>query len=208
MPKRVLLLYTDKYYLIKQVYPFGLDLIANYLRSHSHDVTIDFPYLASSDLETNLARILERTNPDLIGLGLRNIDTCMSCEQYGNYEGTGYRAFYFLPEVKQIVEAIKKFRPDVPVIAGGGAFSISPAAILKNLDIKYGIVGEGEEPMRQFLEAFPDDNKISRIPNMVFQRNNRFHVNPKLPYSFKKNGTIIERETKFNYAYETAGLPV
>lgn len=208
MPKRVLLLYTDKYYLIKQVYPFGLDLIANYLRSHSHDVTIDFPYLASSDVETNLARILERTSPDLIGLGLRNIDTCMSCEQYGNYEGTGYRAFYFLPEVKQIVEAIKKLRPDVPVIAGGGAFSISPAAILKNLDIKYGIVGEGEEPMRQFLEAFPDDNKISGIPGMVFQRNNKFHVNPKLPYNFKKIGAIIERETKFNYAYETAGLPV
>lgn len=207
-PKRILLLYTDKYYLVKQVYPFGLDLIADYLRRHSYNVTIDFPYLASTDLETNVAMILGRTSPDLIGLGLRNIDTCMSCEQYGNYEGVGYRAFYFLPEVKQIVEAIKKFRPDVPIIAGGGAFSISPAAILKELDIKYGIVGEGEEPMRQFLEVFPDDNKIAMVPNMVFQDKNGVHVNPKLPYSFKKIGSITEREINFNYAYETAGLPV
>lgn len=208
MLKRILLLYTDKYYLVKQVYPFGLDLIADYLRRHSYDVTVEFPYLASIDLEINIASILERANPDLIGLGLRNIDTCMSCEQYGNYEGAGCRAFYFLPQVKQIVESIKKFRPDVPIIAGGGAFSISPVAILKELDIKYGIVGEGEEPMRQFLEAFPDDDKIAMIPNMVFKDKNGFRVNPKLPYNFKKIGQITERETKFNYAYETAGLPV
>ncbi len=208
MLERILLLYTDKYYLVKQVYPFGLDLIADYLRRHSYNVTVEFPYFASTDLETNIAAILERVNPDLIGLGLRNIDTCMSCEQYGNYEDASCRAFYFLPQVKQIVETIKKFSPDVPVIAGGGAFSVSPAAILKELDIKYGIVGEGEEPMRQFLETFPDENKIAKIPNMVVQDNNSFHVNPRLPYSFKKIGQITEREAKFNYAYETAGLPV
>ena len=34
--KRVLLLYADSYYLVKQVYPFGLDLIANHLRRHGH----------------------------------------------------------------------------------------------------------------------------------------------------------------------------
>ena len=37
--KRILLLYADKYYLIKQVYPFGLDLIANYLTQHGYNVS-------------------------------------------------------------------------------------------------------------------------------------------------------------------------
>lgn len=82
-PKKVLLLYTDKYYFVKQIYPFGLDIIADYLRRHSYDVTIDFPFLPETDPETNLIGILERENPDLIGLGLRNIDTCMACEKYG-----------------------------------------------------------------------------------------------------------------------------
>ena len=207
-PKKVLLLYTDRYYLVKQIYPFGLDIIADYLRRHSYDVTIDFPFLPETDPETNLTGILKRENPDLIGLGLRNIDTCMACEKYGNHEGDGYRTFYFLPDVKQIVDIIKKQKPGVPIIAGGGAFTISPAAILKMLGIRYGVVGEGEEAMRQFLEAFPDDDKISKIPNMIFQCQDGYKINQKQPYAFRKAGRIIERESKFNYAYETAGLPI
>jgi len=206
--KRVLLLYTDKYYLIKQIYPFGLDKIADYLRRHSFDVTIDFPFLTEPDLETNLTDILKRTAPDLIGIGIRNIDTCMACELYGNHEGNGYKALYFLPEVKQLVEIIKKQKPEVPVIAGGGAFTISPAAILNLLDIEYGIIGEGEEPMRQFLEVFPDKNKISKIHNLVFKNGNTYQINPKKPYSFNGAGNILKRESKFNYSYETSGLPI
>lgn len=76
-----------------------MDIIADYLRWHSYDVTIDFPFLPETDPETNLIGILEREDPDLIGLGLRNIDTCMACEKYGNHEGAGYRTFYFLPDV-------------------------------------------------------------------------------------------------------------
>ena len=205
---RVLLLYTDKYYLVKQIYPFGLNLIANHLRCCGHDVIIDYPFLPEADLEVNLKEILERTRPNLIGLGIRNLDTCMSCEQYGNYEGSGYRTFYFLPEVKRIVEIIRNHIPDVPIVAGGGAFTISPVAILKKLGIKYGIVGEGEEPIRQFLEAFPDEEKISGIPNMVLQCSDSFRINPKRPYVFKEMGAAFKRERKFNYAYETAGLPV
>jgi len=207
-PKKILLLYTDKYYFVKQIYPFGLDIIADYLRRHSYDVTIDFPFLPETDPETNLIGILERENPDLIGLGLRNIDTCMACEKYGNHEGAGYRTFYFLPDVKQLIDIIKKQRPGVPLIAGGGAFTISPAAILKMLGIRYGVVGEGEEAMRQFLEAFPDDDKISKIPNMIFQCSDSYKINQRQPYTFRKAGRIIERESKFNYAYETAGLPI
>lgn len=208
MSKKVLLLYTDKYYLIKQIYPFGLDLIASYLRSHSYYVSIDFPFLPEIDPEINLFKILKREKPDIIGLGLRNIDTCMACEKYGNHEGPGYKTFYFLPEVKQLVDIIKMQMPNVPIIAGGGAFTISPAAIMKMLGIKYGIVGEGEEAMRQFLEAFPDDEKISRIPNMVFQHQNGYKINPKQPYNFSKAEKIIKREQKFNYSYESSGMPI
>lgn len=208
MCKRVLLLYTDKYYLVKQVYPFGLDLIAGHLRQYGYHVTIDYPFLTESKIETNLVKILERCKPDLIGLGIRNLDTAMSCEELGNYAGPGYRTFYFLPEIKQVVESIKKLRPKIPMIAGGGAFSISPAAILKRLGIKYGIVGEGEEPFCQFLKAYPDEEKIIKIPGIVLQHGNDFLTNPRQPYTLKENTYVHAREKKFNYAYETVGLPI
>ena len=70
--KKILLLYTDRYYLIKQVYPFGLDLIADYLRGLGHQVTIDYPFLPYTDLEINLKNLLE--NRDLIVMGYSGSD--------------------------------------------------------------------------------------------------------------------------------------
>jgi radical SAM superfamily enzyme YgiQ (UPF0313 family) len=205
--KKILLLYTDKYYLIKQVYPFGLDLIAHYLRQSGHDVTIEYPYLPDPDPEANLVSILEHTEPDIIGLGIRNIDTCMSCEEYGDYGGDGYKTFYFLPEVKGLVDFIEKHAPGVPIVAGGGAFTISPKAILKYLGIEYGVVGEGEEPLRRFIEAFPDRKKISKIPNLACL-NGDYRANPRQDYLFGRDRRSFERDMKFNHAFETAGLPV
>jgi len=204
---RVLLLYTDRYYLIKQVYPFGLDLIGNYLRQSGHDVTVEYPFLPEPDLETNLLNILEKSMPEVIGLGIRNIDTCMSCETYGNYGENDYKTFYFLPEIRKIADLIKKHAPGVPVIAGGGAFTISPAAILKYLRIEYGVVGEGEEPLRQFIEAFPDKEMINRIPGLA-RLDDGFRVNPRKAYRFMGDALFPGRERKFHYAFETAGLPV
>lgn len=206
--KNVLLLYTDKYYLIKQIYPFGLDLIANHLRRHDLNVTIDYPFLPLPDLETNLNEIIKRSKPDVIGLGIRNIDTAMSCEKFGNHKGPGCKTFYFLPDIKKIVEIIRRLFPDIPIVAGGGAFTVSCEAILEFLGIEYGIVGEGEDPLLQFLNAFPDKKKIGKIPNMVFKASNGFHVNRRQSYIFKKDRVLNERDAKFNYAYETSGLPV
>lgn len=222
--KRILLLYADKYYLIKQVYPFGLDLVANYLIQHGYDATIQYPFLPDLDLETNLVNILDQTNPHFIGLGIRSLDTCMPCEKYGDYRGNEFSTFYFLPDVKRIVEIIKKHVPDLPIIAGGGGFTISPVAILKYLEIEYGVVGEGEESLRQFVNVFPDKEKISRIPNMVYsqigttiqsrllerggQGEENFMVNPRRAYTFDRNMRVFKRESRFNYAYETVGLPV
>lgn len=205
--KKVLLLYTDKYYLIKQVYPFGLDLIANYLREFGHEVTIEYPFLPHADLETNLRILLEQDAPHVIGLGIRNLDTCLSCEKYGDYGGDGYTTFYFLPDVKKMVDVIKKYAPGLPIIAGGGAFTISPVAILKYLGIHYGVVGEGEEPMRQFLEVFPDMEKISKIPSLAYY-NGDYIINQRRKYCFRKDMWPFGRERKFSYALETAGLPV
>jgi len=43
----ILLLYADKYYLVNQVYPLGLSLIANYLRKRGHAVEVE-PHIQAS----------------------------------------------------------------------------------------------------------------------------------------------------------------
>ncbi|HDZ89644.1 MAG TPA: radical SAM protein [Deltaproteobacteria bacterium] len=204
---RVLLLYVDRYYLIKQVYPFGLDLIASYLREHGHQVTLEYPFLPGPDLKSNLSEILERTRPQVVGLGIRNIDTCMSCEAYGDYGDGEYRTFYFLPDVREIAGLIKKHAPGMPVVAGGGGFTISPEAILKYLGLEYGIVGQGEESLLRFIEAWPDREKLGRIPGLA-RLNGGFRVNPGKAYGFSGAALLSGRDRKFQYALERMGLPV
>lgn len=206
--KKVLLLYTDRYYLVKQVYPFGLDLIAHHLRRSGHEASVEYPFLPEKNMEANLVSILERTEPDIVGIGIRNLDTCMSCEEYGDLEGKDYRTFFFLPHVKAVVDGIKKHAPGVPVIAGGGAFSVCPVDIMEYLDIDYGVVGEGEEPLKRFADAFPDRGKISEVPNLVFRSDKGHVVNPKRKYDFKDYPLLGERDRKFDHGFEMSGIPV
>ena len=203
---KVLLLYTDRYYLIKQVYPFGLDRIANYLRQYGHDVTIEYPFLPGPHFERNVSDILEQERPDVIGLGIRNLDTCLSCEAHGDYGGDDYRTFYFLPDIKKIVNLLKK-HSRATIVAGGGGFTISPKAILKYLNIEYGVVREGEEPLRQFIEAFPDREKISRVSGLAYI-DGEYRVNQRETYCFSEGALLKARERKFSFSFETAGLPV
>ena len=204
---KVLLLYTDMYYLIKQVYPFGLDLIANYLRQYGHHVTVEYPFLPDPDPATNLLNILEADRPEVVGLGIRNLDTCLSCEPYGDYVGNDFKTFYFLPEIKKIVDLLKKHLPGVPVIAGGGGFTISPQAILKYLGLEYGVAGEGEESFRQFIEAFPDREKVTLISGLAYIDGD-YRVNPRETYCFTDGALPDTREEKFRFAFETTGLPL
>jgi len=204
----ILLLYTDRYYLVKQIYPFGLDLIADYLRQHGYRVTLEYSFLPDPDPETNLVNILKGDRPDVIGLGIRNLDTCLSCEPYGDYGGEHFRTFYFLPEIKKMVDLIKVHSPDVPIIAGGGGFTISPQAILSYLDIEYGVTGEGEKPFREFVEAFPDREKILGISGLAYRSAGGVRVNPRKAYSFTERALSNGREGRFQFALETTGLPV
>jgi len=207
--KHILLLYTDRYYFANQVYPFGLDIIAHHLRRHGYTVSVDYPFLENPDLKTNLERIIGTSKPDLIGLGIRNLDTAISCEPFGDHECPNFRTFYFLPDIDRIVRIIRNIHPRVPMILGGGAFSIAPVPIMKKLEIEYGIVGEGEKPLTRFLEAFPDKEKMTGIENMVFRHKGNYHIHPRgEPYRFIDNGEIFRREKTFNYAYETTGMPV
>ncbi|MDY7000519.1 MAG: radical SAM protein [Thermodesulfobacteriota bacterium] len=207
-PWRVLLLYTDKYFLIKQIYPFGLNRIANHLRRHGHNVTVAYPFLPDEDLGLNLPALLKRHQPEVIGLGLRNLDTCMACEQYGDFQGHGFQTFSFLPHVKKIVKILKKNAPNIPLVIGGSGFSFSPEAILRSLGLKYGIVGEGEEPMRLFIEYLTNEKTLADIPGLAIRRGKKVRVNPRQAYAFNETDEAMPREASFNHAYEKAGLSV
>ena len=205
--KRVLLVYTDPYYLVKQVYPFGLDMLARRLERDGIRTRIEHAFLPGADPGANLARAAEEFAPDLIGLGIRNIDTTMACETYGNFTGPGFRTFFFLPQVRAAADAIRRLLPGVPMIAGGGGFSVAPGEMLDYLDIDYGVAGEGEEALAEFVKAWPDENELAGIDGLVMRRGADKKINPRRRFTFDGR-TEPARDPGFMHAFETAGLPV
>jgi len=206
--KRILLLYADTYYLVNQVYPFGLDVIAHHLRHRGYTVVIGYPFLEHRNPEINLKEIIDKSRPDLIGIGLRNLDTAFSLEPFGDYDGEEFRTFFFLPQVQRIVKIVRHLLPRIPLILGGGAFSIAPVPIMKKLGIEFGIIGEGETAFAQFLEVFPNKALMTGIANLVFEIHGNYPIPEKKSYGFADEEEIFQREGTFNYAFETTGIPI
>jgi radical SAM superfamily enzyme YgiQ (UPF0313 family) len=205
--RRVLLVYTDPYYLVKQVYPYGLDLLATRLRQDGVDTRIEYAFLPGKQALTNLSRIFAEYRPELIGLGIRNLDTCMACEDYGDLSGDGYRSFFFLPPIREVADAVRKLGPEVPMVCGGGGFTIEPQGILEYLDVDYGIVGEGEEALAAFVQQWPDHSRLQDIPGMVMSTAAGFKKTPRKPFTFP-NLDAAQRDQGFHHAFASAGLPV
>lgn len=205
--KRVLLVYTDPYYLVKQVYPFGLDILASRLRKDGIEARIEHAFLPGPDPLRNLSLTLADWRPDLVGLGIRNIDTCMACEDHGDVQGPGFRAFFFLPRIRTVARAVGDLLPGAPLICGGGGFTVAPAEILKYLDAPYGIAGEGEEGLAEFVKAWPDRERIRDIPGLVMKSGDTVEANPRRAFSFSERQDPV-RDRGFMHAFESAGLPV
>ncbi len=204
---RVLLIYTDPYYLVKQVYPYGLDLLAARLRREGIETRIEHASLPGAAALTNLSQVVAEFRPDLVGLGIRNLDTCMACEEYGQLTGDGYRSFFFLPQIRDVADAVRQLLPGVPFICGGGGFTIAPRAILDYLDIDYGIIGEGEAALAAFVQQWPEQDRLQDIPGLIVRTDDGFRETVRQRFVFP-DPVPTQRDAGFNHAFESAGLPV
>jgi lipid biosynthesis B12-binding/radical SAM protein len=120
------------------VYPLGMSMIAGSLRDAGHEVQ-QFDFLHADMSMDALAAAVKQSGPGIIGISIRNIDNVNLMNEKRYIEVVG-----------NIVERIRQ-ETDVPVVVGGSGFSIMPEAILHEVGADYGIVGEGESLMVDFV---------------------------------------------------------
>ncbi len=105
-----------------------------------------------------LSSVLEKANPEVVGLSLRNIDSVFSFNK---------RSYY--PAFKWTIKQIKQQKPNCKLVVGGAGFSIFAEEIIKdNPEIDFGVVSEGENSFAQLMENL--DNP-EQVPNLIFRRN-------------------------------------
>jgi radical SAM superfamily enzyme YgiQ (UPF0313 family) len=87
-----------------------------------------------------LAERLERFDPDLVAVGMRNIQ---------NNDYTGYRdTLRYYQEVFETIRAHGRAQ----IVLGGGGFSVMPQGLMALLRPDFGIAGEGERAFAQLVE--------------------------------------------------------
>ena len=102
-----------------------------------------------------LARHLDAFGPDVVAIGMRNI-------QNHDYTGTADNLRYY-----RSLFATVRAHSAAPVVLGGGGFSVMPEALLRHLQPDFGIAGEGETAFVRLLEAIErGDGDFGTVPNL------------------------------------------
>lgn len=159
---RVLCINPNREHMPWPVMPVGLAMVATALANAGHSVSfLDLTF--SRDPAAEVARAVARERPELVALGIRNLDNC-------NFE----RPVFFLPEIRdQVVRVLREHAPRAPLVVGGAAVNVCPQEILDYLDADYAIVGEGEVGLPELCRALEAGREPHDLPGVLVGRGRR-----------------------------------
>jgi len=163
--------------IIKVILPLGLAYIGAALRKNSYNVEIYEPHLESYE-EDN-----EYTNEELVeiikNMIIKKIDKA-------NYDLIGISApyIYTYQWAHYIAEVAKRQNKEIPVVVGGGYPSMLVEDVMKDKNLDYLIIGEGEISIIHLLEYLNSGNStdISKISGMAYRINNKVNINHERTY--------------------------
>lgn len=129
------------------VLPLGAAYIAHSVKIAGHDVRI-FDACFIENPTNELKSVLKEFQPEVIGISIRNVDNNAFpiAENYLDY-------------YKKIVNVCKK-NSKAKIIIGGSAFSIFPHLFMNELEVDYGIEGEGEYAFVELLDKIKNNENI------------------------------------------------
>ncbi|MEI6126106.1 MAG: radical SAM protein [Pseudomonadota bacterium] len=137
---------------------FGIKYIHSYLLSKGHDSSVVFLPRHTEQALCAVTDFITAFKPDAVGCGVMT---------------------YEAPFAQRLGAAIKKKFPDLPFIAGGIHPTINPEECLEYADIV--CVGESEEAIFDFAEAFDKKLDWRKINNLVYRDNGTVVKNPLRP---------------------------
>jgi radical SAM superfamily enzyme YgiQ (UPF0313 family) len=153
---KILLISVNRERMPSPVFPLGLAYLARKLREKGYRIEV-MDLCFSQDVPVDLKHVLQRFEPDLIGISLRNLDNL-----------TYPTSISYLKEVEEVIQVCSQSSRSKLVIGGSG-YSLAPKELLEHLDIDYGIVGEGEEMLSSLVDSLEKKLPISPSPYLLIK---------------------------------------
>ncbi len=146
--------------------PLGLSYVASAAAAAGHRVRVLDLCFARAAVEKELRKAIRASDPQVVGLSVRNLDNCNLL----------YPVSY-LPGVQGVVRSIRNLTA-APLVIGGTAASLCPEALLQFLGGDYVIVGDGEASFVKLLQALEQKAPGAAIPGVGRFSRGRFCFAP------------------------------
>jgi radical SAM superfamily enzyme YgiQ (UPF0313 family) len=160
---RILLITNNRCATPYPVFPLGIGHVAAALLQLSYTVKI----IDMLDPGVDLKSALRGFRPDFIGVSQRNFDDI----QIKNTR-------VFADDIVSLVKKIRKIS-SAPVVLGGSGFSLFPREMLELTGAEFGIQGEGEQALRELMQALSSGHAYADIPGLVYRQGDGIVVNKK-----------------------------
>jgi len=136
--------------------PLGLACVAEATKRAGHEV-IMLDLMFRADVSSTLKDAISETQPECIGISVRNIDDqCSESPQF------------LIEKVKQVVTVCRTLSAS-PIVLGGAGYSMFPESALAYLEADYGVAGEGEMAFTNLLTLLHKNEDPSLIPGLYIK---------------------------------------
>ena len=162
---RVLFVYSNRLRILEPTPPIGLSYVATATRQAGHEVEF-LDLMVSRHPEAELREALDRFQPGVVGISVRNIDNVVP-----------QRLSTHLGEIDALIAAVR-LAGAARVVLGGPAISILRTNALERFDADFAVVGEGELAFPKLLEAIADGGGYHAIDGLCYRNGNGISFNP------------------------------
>lgn len=136
------------------VEPIGIAYVAASLKKAGHEVAL-LDLCFEDDAFGAIKRLPSGFCPGVTGVSIRNIDNL-----------TYPKSVFYLPAIREVIGAVRAACRG-PIIAGGSGFSLFPHETLEYLGVDYGVIGEGEASMVEFVRRFELGSDLEGVPGLI-----------------------------------------
>lgn len=150
---RVLLVSANTETINMPVLPLGVAFVARASEEAGHEV-YQINLMAEPEALKTLAKRIQKIQPEIIGISVRNIDDQLSLQPR-----------FLLDPVKAIVSTCRQ-NSEAKIVLGGAGYSIFPKQVLSYLNADMGIQGEGERSFVMLLDKLKNNEVLSDIPGL------------------------------------------
>jgi anaerobic magnesium-protoporphyrin IX monomethyl ester cyclase len=82
-------------------------------------------------------------------------------------------------QIKEVVDIVKRYDPNLIVIVGGGVISSNPEIAMKAFGgVDLGVVGEGEYTIQEIVKHLNQNKDIDEIRGIIFKQNGTYFSTP------------------------------